>query len=581
MNTLRILRVVMLSGLVMLGSLAVLEASQAEFDYLVLEIDEHGCAEAVYHRRYMSTRSEIGLSEAVAQATLAIAGDEQALLVRLISDNVVVFRAVVHPERQLRGEFHGRPEGPGFAIVGARHIQDRIAVTVRVPAVPGAILEIEGMQRNSFDLDAIEARSGMLRLAPVGSHVAAQTLNGDPNNRVDLLVMGDGYTSSQAAVFATDATSLITDYFAISPNMEYENYVNTYTLFTASPEAGADHPPYDPACVGDDPSCCAEYAADPLAGTYVSTAFDGRYCAWNIHRLLVVDEAKVFAAAAAVPDWDTIFVIVNDSTYGGSGGSIAVASTHPAAADVVRHEVGHSFSGLADEYDSPFPGFPTCSDISGPACEANVTDADTRPLVKWEPWIATTTPVPTPEGSGYYNVVGLFEGARYQTSGMYRPREWCLMRSLGVPFCEVCAQSYVLKLYDGGWGDPFFGIDMIEPGSETPPPGPVETSDSIELSVTLLEPAGGPNVDLVWVVDGVVQTGQTGSSFVFNPPGSGDFHVTIEVSDLTPLVHAEMAGSSLETSRQWIVQVLGVIFADGFEEGTTDAWSTVSRSAKP
>ena len=149
------------------------------------------------------------------------------------------------------------------------------------------------------------------------------------------------------------------------------------------------------------------------------------------------------------------------------------------------------------------------------------------------------------------------------------------MRSLGVGFGEICSQAYVLKLFDGGWGLPSSCIDIIEPGSESPPTGTVPTSGSVTLSVTLLEPVGGPPVNVVWTVDSVVQGGQTGPSFTFHPPGSGNFQVAITATDATSLVHSAMAGSSLISSRQWTVQVTAtdLIFSDGFENGATTAWS--------
>ena len=141
-----------------------------------------------------------------------------------------------------------------------------------------------------------------------------------------------------------------------------------------------------------------------------------------MYRLLVVNTSKVLAAAAAMPDWDEIMVIVNDPTYGGSGGSLAVISTNGAAVQVAQHEYGHTFSRLADEYTTPFPGYPACSDMSGPACEPNVTDQTSRALIKWFPWIDAGTPIPTPNQTAYRRVVGLFQGARYLGTGMYRPK---------------------------------------------------------------------------------------------------------------------------------------------------------------
>ena len=80
-------------------------------------------------------------------------------------------------------------------------------------------------------------------------------------------------------------------FFQATPYAEYKNFVNASSLFVASTESGADHPPYDAGCTGQ-LTCCADPDAliDPLAGTYVDTAFDARFCAFNIHRLLVVNE---------------------------------------------------------------------------------------------------------------------------------------------------------------------------------------------------------------------------------------------------------------------------------------------------
>ena len=151
------------------------------------------------------------------------------------------------------------------------------------------------------------------------------------------------------------------EFFSITPYSTYRNFVNTATLFTTSTQSGADHPPFSASCASTPfPSCCADPTAqtDTRAGTFVTTAFDATFCSSNIHRLLVVDNAKVLAAAAASPDWTQIFVIVNDTTYGGSGGTlIATLSTNPTALSIAQHEYGHSFTELTDEYSDVLPGF--------------------------------------------------------------------------------------------------------------------------------------------------------------------------------------------------------------------------------
>ncbi|HEX4964693.1 MAG TPA: M64 family metallopeptidase [Thermoanaerobaculia bacterium] len=554
--------------------------SLAEWHYIVVEVDSSGVLEPVYHTRVQLAAPRPSLSpDQAVLARLRNHYPKGAVDVELSVGGEVIFRDVVAFERFVHVEFPVNKEG---SLVRADFALPRAAAVVRVPAEDGATLAIRTSAATSLDLDLdrIDQLAAGFRLAGAIPRGTASSLGstGSPSNRVDLLIMGDGYTAAQQTAFAADASNVVSAFFSITPYSEYRNYVNVSTLFTASSQSGADHPPYLAQCSGDNVSCCSDPEAlnDPLAGTYRTTAFDARYCSFMIHRLLVVDTAKVLAAAAAVPDWDKIFVLVNDGTYGGSGGFLAVTSTNGSAVDVIRHEYGHSFSRLADEYDSPFPGFSPCSDISGPPCEPNVTDQTSFSTVKWRSWILPTTPVPTPEGSSYSGVLGLFEGARYQSTGMYRPREsQCLMQFLGQPFCSICAQAYVKALYDGGWGVPAAGIDPIEPGSESPPSGTVQVNDTQRFSVGVLSPVGGPPPAIEWRVNGTVQAGQTSSSFLFGPPAAGAFTVTVTVADATPLVSPAMAGTSLSSSRQWTANASGpssLIFADGFESGNRNAW---------
>lgn len=544
--------------------------------YLVFELDTNGGAIPLFHRFVeLGHRPEsLAIDKVVRHSGVDVVLED--------AGGEVVFRDAIGAEPWIRGEFHGagRP-GVGWQIESHRFARQRRPFVVVVPRQPGTRLVLDGAGSAVFNLDALAEDAGRLPLAHMASRqprVRRIGGAGDPGNRVDLLIMGDGYTS--AAEFDLDSAALADDFFGISPYSDYSNFVNVVTLHTPSAQDGADHPPFDPGCALNDPSCCADPDAisDPLAGTYVDTAFDGRYCAFNIHRLAVVDSAAALAAASAVPDWDHILMLINDDTYGGSGGFPPVTSTHPLAVDIARHEYGHSFTGLADEYDSPNPGFPPCSDlVAGAPCEPNVTDETSPGLIKWRPWIGLGTPIPTPEGGAFGDEVGLFEGARYLATGMYRPRDTaCLMHFLGTPFGEICAQTYVLTLYQGGWGTPTAGIDPIEPGSEDPTPGPVDASGPVSLSVDLLAPVGGPALDVSWWVDDVQQSGATSDTFIFDPPGPGPFQVEIRVEDATALVHPEMAGSALQSQRTWEVSFTVAIFADGFESGDTASWSSTT-----
>jgi hypothetical protein len=536
---------------------------------LVFEADEADLITPLFARKVELAAPLVSKSEEeyrVARTPTSARNDARIAVRVDTADARVAHRDIVEVPRWIRGEFHGRQTAAGtWSIDNHRVFVDRRSFVVRVPVVEGGRLILEGKMRSTFDLDMLVAESRDLPLAHLasleGAVVSRAARSGDPANRLDLLLMGDGYRADQETLFNAHIDEFDYWFFLVTPYAEYKNFANTIRYFVPSTEAGADHPPYVPSCPMGDLSCCADPDAitDPLSGTYVDTQFDARFCASNIHRLLVVDVAAVFAAASAVPDWDMIAVAVNDPTYGGAGGPITVASVHEDALEIVQHEFGHTFTGLADEYDLAYPGYPDCSDIVGPACEANVTDETARDLIKWTPWIEPATPIPTPEGMPQYaDVVGLFEGARYRATGMYRPADLaCMMNYLGEPFCSICSQEYVFSLYRGGWGVPVNGIDLIESGSESPPTGQVvDGTAGLTFSVGLLQPDGSPALDETWLVDDVPQasSGSPGT-FAFASSEPGTHYVEVRVEDVTPLVHTEMAGTVLQSTRLWEVDV--------------------------
>jgi hypothetical protein len=518
------------------------------------------------------------------------------------ADGSIVFQDVVSFSPWLRGEFHGNT--PGDEIDGHLIPLESTAFVVRLPRLEAARLILQDSQLTTLaDFDLAELIAATPRIpADAGSlRNVSEVISGSPANRVDLVVLGDGYTAAQEAQFYTDANGILQQFFSISPLSEYSNYYNLYMLATASTQSGSDHPPYNANCNYYDPTCCGDPAmlSDPLQGQMVNTAFDSRYCAYFIHRLLVTDDAKVYAAAgAAVPDWDQILLIVNDTTYGGSGGTkLAVISMHSTAVQIAQHEYGHSFANLADEYTSPYPNYPTCSDLPGsldPPCESNVTDETARELIKWYPWILGDTLIPTPNNPIYQGLVGLFEGARYQTDDMYRSGYNCIMRALGQPFCQVPSQSYVLTLYQGGWGVPFDGISLIEPGSTLPVSTTISlTHPAVQVfSADILSPIGGPPVNVTWLDNGIPITGVvTGTlTYTTSADNPGLHEIRLQVEDVTTLVNPQMSEGALTQDFAWLVDVSlpltvavsanpTVIFADGVSTSTITA--TVTRGDLP
>lgn len=481
-----------------------------------------------------------------------------------------LFQQLVSTATLVRGEF-SRTQGAG-EIDGHLVQADHTAFVVRLPQVEATgLLLLDSQLRTlaAFNLPGLIATTPRPQVHSAPLIADQQLLSGSPANRIDLVVMGDGYTEAESADFQADAEAVLAEFFSISPLSEYSNYYNLYILATASQESGADHPPYDEDCNIYNPTCCPdpEMLEDPLQGQMVNTAYDSYYCAYGIYRLLTANVNHVYTAAGAIPEWDQILLLVNDDTYGGSGyPALAIISTHESAVMIAQHEYGHAFANLADEYEAPYPGYPACSDLSTDSpCEANVTDISERAQIKWLPWILDSTPLPTPDDVSFDGLVGLFEGARYLETGMYRPGYRCLMRALGTPYCAVPSQEIVLTIYRGGWGIPVEGISLIEPGS-TLPESTALTLDypaTQEFSAQILSPLGGPPVAISWLVDGVVVSGATSSSFTYIPAaGSLGLHeIKLRVEDMTALVNPLMAGDLLVHEHIWQVEVIDEVTA--------------------
>ncbi len=575
------LRQKLLVGIILFGLLASLSIAPRAVTAMQTEAGAGGYATHYFVFEYLSNRTIQPASYQRVELAYPLQSIPQAQLDKLLSQpernqarlvvqlldesGKLLFRDVVSFSPWVRGEFQGdSPAGMDSHFVQPQ----RVSFTVRLPDIPAERLVFQDSRQAvlaDFNLAGLVALTPHVPADAYPMVVGQRLLSGSPANRVDLVIVGDGYTAAQEADFMADAQGVASDFFSISPLLEYANYYNLYLLMAASNQSGSDHPPYVDGCGYYDPTCCGDPAmlSDPLQGQMVDTAFDSRFCANWIHRLLVADEGKVMAAVgSAIPEWDQILVIVNDQTYGGSGGTIAVVSMNYAAVDVAQHEYGHSFANLADEYESPYPGYPPCSDVPGSPygpCEANVTDITLRQQIKWSPWILGSTPIPTPEQGQYDGLVGLFEGARYQATGIYRPGLNCIMRALGYQFCQVPSQEYVLTLYRGGWGEPFEGISIIEPGTAQPvTPTLSLTHPAVQVfSAETLAPEGGPPLEITWLDNGVPIPDANTEVFTYTTSSNaGGLHaITLHVKDATPLVNPLMDEGLLDLEHSWTVDV--------------------------
>ncbi|HXB57060.1 MAG TPA: IgA Peptidase M64 [Vicinamibacteria bacterium] len=306
-----------------------------------------------------------------------------------------------------------------------------------------------------------------------GTKVWAVMKNGEPRDKVDLLLMGDGYTAAEMEKWHRDARRMADLLFAVSPFKERRQDFNVWALDTPSDESGV---------------------ARPSDGVHHRSALRAGYDAFGSERyVLTLDNKRMREAAASAP-YEFVEILVNDRKYGGGGIFnlyATVAADSAWAPYVFVHEFGHHFAGLADEYYTSDVAYGPASERPEP-WEPNAT-VDPQ-ASKWRDLVTAGTPLPTPWekeafeavekeiqgrrrdirarhrpeeemdalfreerervgkilGAGLHPAaVGAFEGALYEAKGYYRPQADCIMFTRSQAFCAVCRRAIerVIDLY--------------------------------------------------------------------------------------------------------------------------------------
>ncbi len=362
-------------------------------------------------------------------------------------------------------------------------------------------------------------------LHPILSH-------GPASNRLNVVLLAEGYTSTQLADFLVHATNAVSALLSHAPYQEYQNYLNAYAISVASNESGSDH---------------------PHRNEYHDTYFNSAFVNLEDNYITIppdsTGQGKVDALLETLmPECGLPILLVNDGNQGASDGDsrIVIVSQAAVAHEVysgepyfLTHETAHVLASLGDEYDTPYPGFP---DIEEP----NTTQETNRLLIKWNAWIAPATPVPTPASYGD-GVVGLFEGAHYHAKGWYRPQLTCTMGFSGVHFCAVCSEALILAIHE-----------KARPIGAFPPPDIalfVSSTQALSFSVTRFQPTTH-DLTIQWFINDTASVGATNATFSLPPQSlpNGGNSVRAVVHDPTPLVRNDPA-DLLSQTVIWTVNV--------------------------
>ncbi|MGA9119573.1 MAG: M64 family metallopeptidase [Bacteroidota bacterium] len=306
--------------------------------------------------------------------------------------------------------------------------------------------------------------------SPLKPHFPVQTLvhNGPSAQKVDLLILGDGYARGDVAKFRKDAKHFNDVMFSTPPFSTHKADFNVWTIEVESPESGI---------------------SIPDKNIWKGNTLGCAYNTFGSARYVLTEANKTLRDIAGAAPYDFILILVNDSRYGGGGIFQLYTTTYTNELTkgqewqedyMYVHEFGHSFGGLADEYYTSSTGYNDFYSAGVEPWEPNITALRDPANIKWKPFLTPGVAIPTPWPKTTYDsletlrgkldrlapdyyekrepfmkaetellnaskskdVVGAFEGAGYVSKGLYRPSVDCRMFSLSLTgFDPVCSAA--------------------------------------------------------------------------------------------------------------------------------------------
>lgn len=350
-------------------------------------------------------------------------------------------------------------------------VDTKATITVRKRDAKNAFTDIW-----SFTLDPAD-KFIVRGAAPVGAGPLIELHKAGPSEtKLDLLILGDGYTARERGKFERDAKRMLDVFFGTTPFKERRQDINVWGLVPAAAESGISRP------------SGKIHRRSPLGASY--DTFDSE-------RYILTLENRTFRDIAANAPYELVEILTNSATYGGGGIFnlyATVAADSAWAPYIFVHEFGHHIAALADEYYTSDVAYLPATNRIEP-WEPNITALLDPANLKWKDLVTPGTPLPTPwpkdqyerdskqrqerrrqiraqnrpesdmnalfreemlrdtallNGPPHGRVVGAFEGANYEAKGYYRPQSDCIMFTRDeVPFCAVCrrALEMVLDMY--------------------------------------------------------------------------------------------------------------------------------------
>jgi hypothetical protein len=299
--------------------------------------------------------------------------------------------------------------------------------------------------------------------------------NGPATEKLDIVILGDGYTAGEMEKFRTDAKRMADVLIGHDPFLKRKNDISIRAIETPSPVSGV---------------------LRPHPGVFKRTVLSTHYGSFDSERyVLAYDNRTIRDIASAVP-YEFMVILINERTYGGGGIYnlyTTVSVDNKFGEYIMVHEFGHHCGALADEYYTSSVAY-EIPEIKVEPWETNITALFDKNDLKWKDLVEEGIPLPTPwnkepfdqfgyriqqqrdslraakvpedvmealfmrqmkqedeffASEKYRDKVGAFEGGGYIAKGLYRPQIDCIMYTRHMQFCKVCQRSIedVIDLY--------------------------------------------------------------------------------------------------------------------------------------
>jgi hypothetical protein len=291
--------------------------------------------------------------------------------------------------------------------------------------------------------------------------------NGPAAQKLDIVILGDGYSTTEMEKFRKDVTRLTDVLLNAEPFKSRKKDLNIRAIETPGSQSGV---------------------TKPQPGVFKRSPLSVSYGIFGSERYALTFDNKTVRNIASEVPYDLMIILINEKTYGGGGIYnlySVVSADNKFAGYMMVHEFGHHMGGLADEYYTSSVSY-EAQKITVEPWEPNVTALLDKNNLKWKSLVEPGTPLPTPwskeafdkygymiqkerdslrqanvpesvmedlftqqfnkesqffSTEKYAGKVGAFEGADYTQKGLYRPQLDCIMYTRHMKFCEVCRKD--------------------------------------------------------------------------------------------------------------------------------------------